>query len=331
MSPVRASILCLAMLLLGCQGTVQPLVELLSFAESDCWSCVRNVCKDQLAACEANSDCALYYACLLRCPASLGGDTVPGCEEACPRPQDSVAEKAVAALTACRSAGVAAQTCLECHRPTEACLQYRPELLCQQCPARPSTDPCELCDFSNCCQSDRACDDDAGCQGLRACTARCQYPEDAAGLDKWLDCNDFCRNRFPAGVGKMLAWTTCYGSACSQCDPEEPLSLCETCISGDCEKSGVNCDSDPDCGSLDICAALCVKFTNDYDGCLNKCRVRYPRGTLAWNRVQLCRQEQCAPLCAHALMAPMNALRAKARLLSKSWEHLLTAGQSTPR
>jgi hypothetical protein len=227
-----------------------------TFADSECATCLKDVCAVSYDACAGEPGCAAFLSCLDDCPESEAGLPVASCEAECAKPDGSAAATLLSDYLACRDVGPG-------HRECESCTGGEV--------------PCYACARKACEQELNACYDDPACLAYQQCTLDC---EDANPPPNNVLCLDACGQAAdPATV--LLARTSelCTLPPCvSECLAEP--SPCVECIVAQCWTEHSNCQVVPECARLDACVADCF-YAQDQSSCVAACTSSAPPQALS--------------------------------------------------
>jgi len=270
----------------GCDGPVDPPHTGAAgggggsnrFEDSECGTCIADACREGVADCSSEPECANYLSCVNDCEVLEDGTPDQQCEAACGEPVGSAAKTALSAYAECRSVGEGT-SCAGCGAEQE----LHP-LLTQACGPSASPSLCGACIDEYCCESFGSCIvNNPACTALLNCIGQCNGDP----------CIEGCYDTHVDALEDFLAVGTCTSYHCAGACAGAALAPCQQCQLDGCPNTYVLCSADPGCFQLQRCLAIC----ND-PACEDQCRAAAPADTVALLDALLeCARQECQLVC----------------------------------
>ncbi len=262
-----------------------------TYGESECGLCVRDVCAAELDACQTDPGCATYLTCLLGCPVKEEGVLDSACEKACTPALSSEGTRTLAEVVSCRLNGPGATDCPSCGAPIWP-NDKPPAQTCEPRP-EPAPTPCRQCYWDKCCDTWDACFlGNQDCDDLNTCLAACQTP----GLEA---CIEVCFAAHPASVETILAQGACAQEYCAKDTPTcEPATrdTCNACFFDTCGDAYVAMISTAEGLLLQACMLDCADAGEGVP-CTEACFDAHPAAEAAGLLWAECLSVHCEPIC----------------------------------
>lgn len=260
-----------------------------TYGPSACADCVRQSCKSEIRACDANFECAAFLLCLGQCPLDPGGDAAAACEQACRARLGPESLAKTQQLADCRNHGNGT-LCPDCHKPPLD-RDAKTDLLNQSCPPATSSDACRGCVQEHCCQSADACKQNPACKAISTCIDACASDPDPDA------CERDCRQNNQDGLIDLNRYILCAEISCSRLCSEQ--SDCSDCINQSCLDLRITCFSSLSYLLYEDCFLLCTNFGTQPPDlvCLSQCGESYPEGRALSDQLGLCGLQRCGARC----------------------------------